>query len=213
MVRSNLRGDTGSLLGDFRRLNVAFSRAKKKMIIVGSASTMRHSPIMLSLLQLASQAGWTSPLPPAADQLYEPPPPPPLDRPVPCTLLGQCPDGPPATVGGGGAGCSVQGADGEVGRGREGGGGGRGPTSSESVPRAVRGLTVGADKPITANILQEAHDRAPIILPTGCENHGNNRTAHGGAVEHSSTTDGYGHEHHLGPGKPPPALAGAPLGW
>ncbi|KAG7346830.1 DNA helicase [Nitzschia inconspicua] len=40
MVRSNHKGSTGRLLQDGRRLNVAFTRAKCKMIIVGSFSTL-----------------------------------------------------------------------------------------------------------------------------------------------------------------------------
>ena len=51
MVRSNKKGSTGRLLQDSRRLNVAFTRAKHKMIIVGSFSTLcRGSPQLKPIL-------------------------------------------------------------------------------------------------------------------------------------------------------------------
>ena len=43
LVRSNGDGSIGALLSDWRRLNVAFSRAKRKLIVVGSRSTLRAS--------------------------------------------------------------------------------------------------------------------------------------------------------------------------
>ena len=39
-VRSNPRGKTGRLLQDLRRLNVALTRAKHKLVMVGSFSTL-----------------------------------------------------------------------------------------------------------------------------------------------------------------------------
>lgn len=41
LVRSNKEGKCSRLLKDYRRLNVAFSRAKKKLIMVGSFETLR----------------------------------------------------------------------------------------------------------------------------------------------------------------------------
>jgi DNA replication ATP-dependent helicase Dna2 len=40
LVRSNKKGTVGKLLNDFRRLNVAISRAKYKLIMIGSYTTL-----------------------------------------------------------------------------------------------------------------------------------------------------------------------------
>ena len=129
LVRSNGQGDTGSLLTDFRRLNVAFTRAKRKMIIVGSASTVAHSAVLAAFLQLAAQRQWMLPLPPGALQLYAPPP---LDVVAPMA--------PAAAT----------------------------PGLRRSPRRAA--LAVAADRPITANVLQEVRNRPPTLVPAGREN-------------------------------------------
>ena len=43
LVRSNADGQIGTLLGDWRRVNVAFTRAKSKLIIFGSLSTLEKA--------------------------------------------------------------------------------------------------------------------------------------------------------------------------
>mmetsp|Transcript_33964 Transcript_33964/g.64640 ORF Transcript_33964/g.64640 Transcript_33964/m.64640 type:complete len:101 (+) Transcript_33964:456-758(+) len=64
LVRSNPEGKAGRLLQDFRRLNVAFSRAKKKIIIVGSFSTLHGgSDVMRPVLDSLRQRGWIHKLP------------------------------------------------------------------------------------------------------------------------------------------------------
>ena len=64
LVRSNKEGKAGLLLQDFRRLNVAFSRAKKKMIIVGSYSTLhKGSQVLRPVLDSMRQRGWVQTLP------------------------------------------------------------------------------------------------------------------------------------------------------
>jgi DNA replication ATP-dependent helicase Dna2 len=57
-VRSNTEGNGGNLLQDWRRINVLLTRAKRKLVLVGSKSTLRNVPILdqlLSLLQDQSQ--------------------------------------------------------------------------------------------------------------------------------------------------------------
>jgi hypothetical protein len=43
LVRSNSSGQIGRLLKDWRRINVAFTRAKMKLIIIGSGDTLRSA--------------------------------------------------------------------------------------------------------------------------------------------------------------------------
>ena len=64
LVRSNNEGNVGRLLQDFRRLNVAFSRAKHKMIIVGSFNTMqRGSDVLRPVLESLMQRNWVHKVP------------------------------------------------------------------------------------------------------------------------------------------------------
>jgi superfamily I DNA and/or RNA helicase len=49
-VRSNGTGEIG-FLGDTRRMNVALTRAKRKLILVGDSATLAHHPFYASLLQ------------------------------------------------------------------------------------------------------------------------------------------------------------------
>ena len=59
LVRSNNEGKAGRLLQDFRRLNDAFSRAKHKMIIIGSYSTLhRGSEVLRPVLESCRESGW-----------------------------------------------------------------------------------------------------------------------------------------------------------
>ena len=50
LVRSNSRRVVGELLKDWRRTNVAITRAKRKMVLVGSAQTLRASAVFDQLL-------------------------------------------------------------------------------------------------------------------------------------------------------------------
>ena len=72
LVRSNSTSDTGALLADHRRLNVAFSRAKCKMVVVGGRATLASSPILEAFLSLVTCSGWCIALPPRAHELYKP---------------------------------------------------------------------------------------------------------------------------------------------
>ncbi|CAO3618121.1 unnamed protein product [Cunninghamella blakesleeana] len=70
-VRSNHRGVTGDLLRDWKRLNVAFTRAKCKLIVFGSSSTLKHSVIFGTLLTLLEANKWIYKLKSDARKLHE----------------------------------------------------------------------------------------------------------------------------------------------
>ena len=57
LVRSNEEGKVGGLLRDWRRINVAFTRAKKKLVLVGSASTLRGEAIWGKCLRYIREKG------------------------------------------------------------------------------------------------------------------------------------------------------------
>lgn len=57
LVRSNLNQAVGELLNNWRRINVAITRAKTKMIFVGSARTLRGSAVFDRLLAALSREG------------------------------------------------------------------------------------------------------------------------------------------------------------
>ena len=72
LVRSG-GGDVGEILRDARRLNVACSRAKHKIVLIGSAETLtRGSPALARVIALARARGWLRKLLPAADKCYPP---------------------------------------------------------------------------------------------------------------------------------------------
>ena len=45
-VRSNAAGTVGDLLSDWHRINVALTRAKTKLVLVGSLSTLTKHPLL-----------------------------------------------------------------------------------------------------------------------------------------------------------------------
>ncbi|KAG0341927.1 Tripartite DNA replication factor, partial [Podila humilis] len=55
LVRSNGDKEVGELLKDWRRINVAFTRAKKKLVVFGSRTTLQGSPIFEKFLDLMDQ--------------------------------------------------------------------------------------------------------------------------------------------------------------
>ena len=72
LVRSNKAGKAGRLLQDIRRLNVALTRAKKKMLIIGSFSTLINGSEPLNqLLQDMERLQQRVLLPEDALQCYE----------------------------------------------------------------------------------------------------------------------------------------------
>ncbi|KAG0257386.1 Tripartite DNA replication factor [Mortierella polycephala] len=58
LVRSNAEQHVGELLKDWRRINVAFTRAKTKLVVFGSRQTLQGSPIFERFLKLTEQQDW-----------------------------------------------------------------------------------------------------------------------------------------------------------
>lgn len=58
LVRSNPNGNIGELLTDWQRLNVAFTRAKKKLILIGSNSTVLENSSFRKLKELIDEQSW-----------------------------------------------------------------------------------------------------------------------------------------------------------
>ena len=56
LVRCNTKGQIG-FLSDTRRMNVAITRAKKKLVIVGDSSTIRHHPFYAKFLEFVQNNG------------------------------------------------------------------------------------------------------------------------------------------------------------
>jgi superfamily I DNA and/or RNA helicase len=64
LVRSNRHSNIG-FLADYRRLNVAMTRAKKKLFLLGDASTLREDPFFDALFIYVQQHGLVTELLPA----------------------------------------------------------------------------------------------------------------------------------------------------
>lgn len=62
-VRSNEAGKIGELLKDWRRINVAVTRAKRKLLMIGSKKTLSHSPVLRRLLEFVTEHEWLVTLP------------------------------------------------------------------------------------------------------------------------------------------------------
>ena len=74
LIRSNEMGRTGKLLEDFRRMNVAFSRAKRKLIIIGSYRTLSMgSQVLQPVLGEIMERSWIENLPKNAIEIYKEP--------------------------------------------------------------------------------------------------------------------------------------------
>lgn len=70
LVRANEKGVVGDLLRDWRRLNVTFTRAKSKLIIVGSGNTLETAEALNGFLKLIESKGWVYNLPERSLEFY-----------------------------------------------------------------------------------------------------------------------------------------------
>lgn len=57
-VRHNNDNEVGELLKDWRRVNVAITRAKTKLILIGSKKTLQNSDILRRLLEIIERKNW-----------------------------------------------------------------------------------------------------------------------------------------------------------
>lgn len=62
-VRSNEQHNVGDLLKDWRRINVAVTRARSKLVMIGSASTLSGDALLEKLLRLLGSKKWVVDLP------------------------------------------------------------------------------------------------------------------------------------------------------
>lgn len=63
LVRSNARAEPGRPLADWRRVNVAATRARSKLVVVGNAATTRRVPALGALWAMAEREGWVVEVP------------------------------------------------------------------------------------------------------------------------------------------------------
>ncbi|KAK9472748.1 uncharacterized protein V1510DRAFT_126073 [Dipodascopsis tothii] len=70
LVRSNDDAVVGDLLTDWRRLNVTFTRARSKLVLIGSRRTLQTVDFLHRFFALVDAHGWIYALPPAADAAH-----------------------------------------------------------------------------------------------------------------------------------------------
>ncbi|KAF5381699.1 hypothetical protein D9615_005608 [Tricholomella constricta] len=63
MVRSNESRNVGDLVKDWRRMNVSFTRARSKLIILGSRKTLQEAALLAEFFSLMDSCGWILRLP------------------------------------------------------------------------------------------------------------------------------------------------------
>jgi len=66
LVKSNVEKETGKLLTDLRRVNVAITRAKAKLILIGDASTLKVLPLFEKVLRECAKRKWIISVPAGA---------------------------------------------------------------------------------------------------------------------------------------------------
>ncbi|KAI5304021.1 Tripartite DNA replication factor [Ascosphaera pollenicola] len=70
-VRSNTENNVGDLLRDYRRVNVAFTRARTKLLVVGSKSTLHGGTDLLAkFVRMMDGKGWVYDLPKSAAEQH-----------------------------------------------------------------------------------------------------------------------------------------------
>ncbi|KAJ3750860.1 DNA replication factor Dna2-domain-containing protein [Lentinula detonsa] len=70
LVRSNDTSQVGELMKDWRRMNVSFTRARSKLIIIGSRKTLQSAPLLKEFFNLMESQDWILRLPPGADTFH-----------------------------------------------------------------------------------------------------------------------------------------------
>ncbi|KAL6453984.1 DNA2 DNA replication ATP-dependent helicase/nuclease DNA2 [Candida maltosa Xu316] len=73
LVKSNERKNSGDLLKEWRRLNVAITRARSKLIILGSRSTLSSTDTTKTFIDFLENKGWYYMLPEDAHLMYNSP--------------------------------------------------------------------------------------------------------------------------------------------
>ncbi|THH05716.1 hypothetical protein EW145_g4595 [Phellinidium pouzarii] len=71
LVRANKDNQIGDLLKDWRRINVAFTRARAKLVVFGSRKTLKASPLFADFFTLMEDQGWILTLPVSADTMHQ----------------------------------------------------------------------------------------------------------------------------------------------
>lgn len=56
---------------DWRRINVSLTRAKSKLVIFGSRSTLRGAPVLAQFFEILERKSWIYSLTPGAHQFHE----------------------------------------------------------------------------------------------------------------------------------------------
>jgi DNA replication ATP-dependent helicase Dna2 len=74
LVRSNAEGHVGRVLQDWRRINVALTRAKAKLLLVGSRTTLQRQSTLAILLGMLERNGWIMPVAFAGHFEFQPSP-------------------------------------------------------------------------------------------------------------------------------------------
>lgn len=70
LVRSNEAKNIGDLLKDWRRINVAFTRARTKLLVLGSRSTLASDELLRGFFDLMDRQGWVFDLPKGAMDMH-----------------------------------------------------------------------------------------------------------------------------------------------